>query len=116
VGQTKSSDDHAAGPDPSFRSAAAYEVARRLIYFSSAEHPDFSLVGAAREKLNKLLAMRLIPSSEHHDLASLLSSLCGCDLDRCERIGDLTWEVAMNLTAWVKAFPDTELERLRDLM
>jgi hypothetical protein len=103
------------GTDTS-RSALAYQVARRLIYFSSSEFKGLSAVQAAKEKLDKLLAGKQIPESEHRQLFCLLQSLEGCDIDRCERVDDLVQEVTMSLTVWPEVFPDEELERLHGLL
>lgn len=98
------------------RSALAYEVARRLIYFPGAELLGRSPVHAAQEKLDKLLTGKQIPESEYRQLSRLLQSLEGCDMDRCERTDDLVQEVTMSLTIWPEEFPDEELERLRQLL
>lgn len=104
-----------AGAD-ALRSALAYEVARRLIYFSGSEFKGLSAVQAAKEKLDKLLADKQIPESEHRQLFYLLQSLEGCDMDRCERVDDLVQEVTTSLTVWPEVFPDEELERLQGLL
>lgn len=98
------------------RSALAYEVARRLIFYSGSEFPGLSAVQAAKDKLDRLLAGEQIPESEHRQLFNLLQSLEGCDLDRCERVDDLVQEVTMSLSVWPELFPDEELERLQSLL
>jgi len=103
------------GADAS-RSALAYQVARRLIYFSGSEIKGLSAVQEAKEKLDKLLAGKQIPESEHRQLFYLLQSLEGCDIDRCERVDDLVQEVATSLAVWPEVFPDEELERLQGLL
>ena len=105
----------AAGVDAP-RSVRAYQVARRLIYFSGAEFPGLSAVGAARGKLDKMLARKQIPESEHRQLSYLWESLEGCDIDRCDRVDDLVQEVTTSLTVWPGVFPDEELERLQGLL
>jgi len=98
------------------RSALAYRVARRLIYFSGSELKGLSAVQTAKEKLDRLLAGKQIPQSEHQQLFYLLQSLEGCDIDRCERVDDLIHEVTTSLTVWPEVFPDEELERLQGLL
>ena len=98
------------------RSALAYQVARRLVYFSGSEFPELSAVQAAKENLDKLLAGKQIPESEHRQLFYLLKSLEGCDIDHCERVDDLVQEVTTSLTVWPEEFPDEELERLQGLL
>lgn len=98
------------------RSVLAYEVARRLIYFSGSESSKLSVVKGAKEKLDRLVAIKQIPESEHRQLLRLLESLEGCDMDRYERAGDLVQEVTMSLTVWPELFSDEELERLRGLL
>ena len=104
----------AGAPQP--RAVLAREVARRLIYLSEAASPGLSPVRAAKDKLDELLARKQIPESEYRQLFSLLETLEGCDLDRCERTDDLVHEVTMNLTVWPEAFSDQELERLHGLL
>lgn len=103
------------GADTS-RSALAYQVARRLVYFSGSELEGLSAVQVAKAKLDELLAGKQIPESEHRQLFYLLQSLEGCDIDRCERVDDLIHEVTMSLTVWPEVFPDEELERLQGLL
>ena len=98
------------------RSALAYRVARGLIYSSGYELKELSVVQAAKEKLDELLAAKQIPESEHQQLLRLLQSLVGCDMDRSERVDDLIQEVATSLTVWPEVFPDEELERLQGLL
>ena len=98
------------------RSALAHQVARRLIYVSGSELEGLSAVQAAKEKLDKLLAGKQIPESEHRQLFHLLQGLEGCDIDRCDRVDDLVQEVTTSLTVWPEVFPDEELERLQGLL
>jgi hypothetical protein len=101
---------------PTPRSLLAYEVARRLLYLSGSELTELSPVQAAKEKLEKLVNSKHISESEYRRLLSLLLSLEGCDMDRCERTDDLVHEVTMNLTVWPEEFPEEELARLKDLL
>jgi hypothetical protein len=102
-----------AGKKP--RSEIAYEVARRLLYFSGSELEGLSPVQGAKEKLDELVLGREIPESERRRLLSFLLSLEGCDLDRCERTDELIQEVTMSLTG-SDEFSDAELGRLHDLL
>ena len=98
------------------RSVLAYEVARRLVYHSGSEFPGLSAVQTAKDKLDRLLAGKQIPESEHRQLFNLLQGLEGCDIDRCNRVDDLVQEVTTSLTVWPEVFPYEELERLRGLL
>ena len=98
------------------RSTLAYEVSRRLMYFSGSDQEGLSVVKEAKENLDKLLAAKQIMVSEHRQLSYLFSSLEGCDMDRCEKTDDLVQEVTMSLTVWPEVFPDEELERLQGLL
>jgi hypothetical protein len=97
------------------RSTLAYEVSRRLMCFSGCGRERLSVVKAAKENLDKLLAAKRIMVSEHRQLSHLFNSLEGCDMDRYERVDDLVQEVTRLLTVWPEVFPDQELERLRCL-
>jgi hypothetical protein len=97
------------------RSTLAYEVSRRLMYFSDSDQEGLSVVKAAKENLGELLAAKQIRVSEYRQLSHLFDSLEGCDMDRSERIDDLVQEVTRLLTVWPEVFPDQELERLQCL-
>jgi hypothetical protein len=99
---------------PTPRSVLSYEVARRLIYSSDSESAELPPVQAAKEKLEKLANSKQIPEREYQRLPSLLRSLEGCDMDRCERTDDLVQEVTRLLSVWPEEFPEKELKRLRE--
>ena len=97
------------------RSTLAYEVSRRLMRSTGSDQTGASVVKAAQENLDELLAAKQIVVSEHRQLSHLFNSLKGCDMDRCERVDDLVQEVTRLLTVWPEVFPDRELARLQCL-
>ena len=103
--------EHEHGP----RSVLAHEVARRLISLPASASRKLSEAQAAKKTLDGLLEAKQIRESEYRQLLYPLDSLGGCDMDRCERAGDLAHEVARPLSLW-RVFPDEELERLRGLL
>ena len=97
------------------RSMLAHEVSRRLMRSIGSDQAGLSVVKAAKENLDELLAAKQVMASEYRQLSHLFNSLEGCDMDRCERVDDLVQEVTRLLTVWPEVFPDRELERLQCL-
>ncbi len=98
------------------RSVVAYELARRLIYHTSAVDLTVSPVRCAMTRLDALLEEGRLAPSEHHGLSVLLQSVEGCDIDQCHAKDELVMQLTRQMAAHPERFSDAKLEQLASLV
>jgi hypothetical protein len=94
------------------RSVVAYDVARRLIYHTSAVDLSVSPVRSAQVRLDILRRAKRLTEVEHQALSALLCAIEGCDADLCYAKDELVTKVTRELAAMKDCFPDEHLAQL----